>query len=97
MSVNWKKTFNLIAFIALVFIAISVLLSAVINAANVAQAFLTIALLLSVCVVAFYSFFFAYRGGDRKGRWTTKQVVYLCVWAVSFIIAIVGIILFNVL
>jgi len=96
MAINWKKTFNLVAFIALICIGISVLLAGTV--ASIAQAFMTIALVLSVCVVAFYSFFFAYKGGsDSKGKWSTKQIVYVCIWAVALILCIVGIILFNVL
>lgn len=92
---KWKKFFNLVAYIALVFIGISILLSAVVP--DIAGAFLTIALVLSVCVVAFYAFFFAYKGGsDTKGKWSTKQIIYLCVWIAAVVISFVGIILLNV-
>ena len=96
MSVNWKKTFNTVAYFALVFIGIAVLLSAVVP--RISQAFLTIALVLAIIVVAFYAFFFAYRGGsDKKGKWSQKQVLYLCIWIAAVILCFVGIILLNVL
>ena len=98
MSVNWKKTFNWVALIAMICIAIAVLISAVTNNVNVYEAFITIALVLAVIVCAFYSFFVAYRRGSNKsGQWTTKQIVLMCVWVASVILAFVGIILLNVL
>jgi len=96
MGRNWKKTFNLVAYVSLVFIGVAVLLSALVP--SVSQAFLTIALFLAVTVVAFYAFFFAYRGGsDSKGKWSQKQIVYLCIWVAALILAFVGLILLNVL
>ena len=97
MSGNkWKKHFNFVAFVALVFIGIAVLLSAIIP--SISQAFLTIALILAVGVAAFYGFFYAYKGGkDSKGKWSSKQMLHLSIWFAALVLCIVGIVLMNII
>ena len=96
MGTNWKKFFNLVAFVGLIAFGIAVLITAV--APSLMRAFLTIALILAIIVMAFYAFFYAYRGGrDSKGKWSNKQLILLCCWIAAVVLAFVGVILLNVL
>ena len=89
MGFSWKRVFNMVAFFALCFIGVAILLGAVIKADKVASAFQTIALVLAVVVVIFYAGIYAF----SKSRKSNSFIIHVIIWAVVTALAIVGIIL----
>jgi len=60
---------NFLAFVALIFIALSLLLSEVLNPSDITRALYTIATVLAVIIVAFYAFYYTTRYRRNKNIW----------------------------
>ena len=80
-GINWKWIFSLIAWCAVVAIALSILISYVFK--DLAAAFDTIAAFLAYFVVAFYSFYFAWHHAGKK------RLIYTVIWAVAVTLIII--------
>ena len=89
MGFSWKRVFNMVAFFALCFIGVAILLSAVIKADKVASAFQIIALVLAVIVVIFYAGVYAF----SRSRKSNSFVIHVIIWVVFSVLAIIGIVL----
>jgi len=89
MAIVWKRFFNLLAFIAVVLIGISLILSYALKSGKLTSLFNDIALIMSVIVVGFYSFFYAW-SRPRKGY---SQLIHMIIWAAAIVLIVVFIVL----
>ena len=79
---------NMLAFVAIIFIGIALILAIVFSdAGQLGSALSFIAQILSYIVVAFYAFWYAAR------KWDRKQIWFMIAWAVAVVLIVIYIIL----
>ena len=94
MAISWKRFFNLVAFVALMFVAVALILSYAFKANTFSSAFRTIADVLAFIVVIFYALVYAWKGGtDAKGKIGKRQIIQLALWLIATILVIVFMVL----
>ena len=85
-SAWWDTFMGFLSYVAVIFIGIALLISSLIAEGSVTQALDTIALLLSVIVVGFLSFFFAARRAHNRIWWLISWAVAVTLIVVAFIL-----------
>ena len=88
----WDSFMGFISYTAVILIGIALLLSRVLpaSAVRVANAFELIALILSIIVVGFASFFFASRRPRNRVWWMVSWAIAITLIIVAFLVGWIG-------
>ena len=87
-NARWRGFMNWFAFVALMFIGVSLFISALFDGGNdIRRALETLAQIMAIIVVAFYAFIYAHK------KWGQKQIWFIIAWT----IAVVLVVLFYIL